>query len=277
MLAILAALILGGVIGGIVAIWTPGEDDGIVAGESEPETIPFTSAIPSVLEENTDTVFLVDVSSSIEESGNLDALRTALAGIALGDVHPEIGEAVGSSRVTLMTFADDTETVIPMGSLSDDVGRRNEWLVTAGNLETKAGTGTFIYDAVAHAHGMLMDTDSGARKPVIVLLSDGIDGDVGECRLATDNIERTRYCVGASGDPVLCDDLPADYASGGDWMICDAIPSKMDPMHLLTQLETDSENMGLTVHVVAYGSVSSHKWLRRVAQATEGQYIVAGR
>ena len=271
---LIGTLTLAALIAGAILMLMLAADDEVAASDTEP--VPYAVAIPTILQENSDTVFLVDVSASIEESGNLAALRTALAGIALGDAHPGISRSVSSSRLALMTFANDAEMVIPMGSLADDDSMRNQWLVTAGSLETKPGTGTFVYDAVDQAHEFLMNADVDSNSPVIVLFSDGIDGDVGECRPATAADGRARYCVGASGDPILCEDMPPEVQVGsGVRMVCKAIHSEVSPTNLLSRLQADNERVGLTIHVVAYGSANSHGWLRRVARDTDGKYIVA--
>ena len=234
--------------------WATGDDGNSISApvDDSPEAVPFAAAIPTVYQVNTNTLFLVDISGSIAESGNLKPMRTALASIALGDVRPDIHTAAENSQAALMTFGVGRETPIALGGLQDEQSR-NLWLATAGNLQTEKAGGTLIYDAVAEAHEMLLANNGGDNVPVIVLLSDGIDGDVGECRPATaEEIRSTLYCVGEGGYPVLCDDLPGGGRHNQN--ICEIIPSDADPEQLLTQLANKSKEYGLIVHTIGYGS-----------------------
>ena len=293
-LAILAVIMIAGATAALIWIAADDEDSPAVASPPatdgpttdssptsaglNPTLVPFVAAIPAVYQENTNTLFLVDVSESIAESGNLEPMRIALESIALGNAHPDIYQAVENSRVGLITFSDVPETVIELGPLHDDEARRKEWLAAASALQTESGSGTFIYDAVARAHEILSDnTEADGKAPVIVLLSDGIDGAVGECRPATANDGQSDYCVGESGDPVRCDDLPGGRGSSrGFRNICKKIPSDTSPHRMLQQLTVGSQQDGLTVHAIAYGSAEAHDWLRRAAETTGGRYIHAG-
>ncbi len=278
-LGVLAAMLIIGLVAAGIWWWATGDDGSTISApvDDSTEAVPFADAIPTVYQANTNTLFLVDISGSIAESGNLKPMRTALASIALGDAHPDIHTSAESSQAALMTFGVSRETPIVLGGLQDEQSR-NLWLATAGNLQTEKAGGTFIYDAVVEAQEMLLANNDGDNVPVIVLLSDGIDGDVGECRPATaEDIKSTLYCVGTGGDPVLCDDLPGGRGSGGIRNVCKAIPSATDPRLLLTQLANKSKEYGLIVHTIGYGSPKSHAWLKRVADATGGQYIYAER
>lgn len=277
-LGIIAAILIAGAIAGVI-IWmvVAGDSGPTVASPANagPAAVPFAAAIPAVYQENTNTLFLVDVSGSIAESDHLEPMRTALASIALGDTHPDIHQTVATSRAGLMTFSDATQTAITLGPLHNDEARRNEWLATASGLQTEPdAAGTFIYDAVADAHTMILEGDNAGKVPVIVLLSDGIDGGVGECRPATADDVSSGYCVGKDGDPVPCDDAPGGRSIG---MMCERIPSDTSPSLLLGQLAVSAKADGLTVHTIGYGHPDSHQWLKLAAEATGGQYIYAER
>ena len=230
------------------------------------EAVPFTAAIPAVYAPGTNTVYVVDLSGSIGEAGHLEAIKLALSTLAL----PDSGAAVENSRAGLMVFGGDAEaeTVIELSMLSDET-EQSHWLAQIDGLEATTTGGSFIYDAVDSAYLMLRSLPDDGRKGVIVVLSDGIDGGVGECRIATADVQ-TEYCVGDSGDPVPCRGLSP---KGGMTEICEAIPSAASPGELLRNLAGD----GLTTHTIAYGSTDAHQWLKLVAEVTGGTYTVAGR
>ncbi len=276
---VLAAMLIIGVVAAGAWLWVTGDDGSSISApvHDTPEAVPFAAAIPTVYQENTDTLFLVDISGSIAESGNLEPMRTALASIALGDARPDIHTATENSQAALITFGVETKTAILLESLQGEA-ERNQWVATVGSLETSDVDGTHIYDAVAAALDMLPTLGDSGRSPVIVLLSDGIDGSVGECRPATaEDTRSTLYCVGTGGDPVLCDDSTGGRGSGGMREICDAIPSATAPGLLLRRLAASAEQDGLTVHTIGYGPPVAHTWLKRAADATGGKYIYAER
>lgn len=245
-----------------------GDDTPNAAGpaDSATDAVPFTAAIPAVYAPGTNTVYVVDLSGSIGEAGHLDAIKLALSTLAL----PDSGATVENSRAALMVFGGDAEaeTVIELSMLSDET-EQVHWLRRVDGLESTTTGGSFIYDAVDSAYRKLGLTPDDGRANVIVVLSDGIDGGVGECRIASDDV-RTEYCVGDSGDPVPCSDM---NLSGGMTEICEAIPSATDPGELLRNLAED----GLTTHTIAYGSTNAHQWLKLVAEVTGGTYTIAGR
>lgn len=267
-LAILAAILIAGAIAGAIWMAVAGDDapDAASPADSRPEAVPFTEAIPAVYAADTNTVYVVDLSGSIAEAGHLDAVKLALSTLAL----PDFGAAVENSRAALVTFggADEPETVIELAMLNDAAAQA-DWLTRVDALETTRAGGSFIYDAVNGAYQKLRSTPDDGRENVIVVLSDGIDGGVGECRLAPAGYQ-AEYCVGDSGDPVPCGDVGPLY---GVTEICDAIPSDADPGELLRNLVND----GLTTHAIAYGSADAHLWLREVARATGGTYTIAER
>lgn len=240
-------------------------DDAIPADPSA-NAVPFTAAIPAVYAPGTNTVYVVDLSGSIGEAGHLEAIKLALSTLAL----PDSRARVENSRAALMVFGGDAaaETVIELSMLSEEM-EQTHWLAQVDGLEATTTGGSFIYDAVDSAYRKLGIIPDDGRTNVIVVLSDGIDGGVGECRLASDDFQ-AEYCVGDSGDLVPCSDMSS---RGGMTEICEAIPSATDPGELLRNLANDS----LTTHTIAYGSTNSHQWLKIVAEVTGGTYTVAGR
>ena len=263
-LAVLAVILLASAIAGTIWMAVTGDD----ASPADPsaEGVPFAEAIPAVYASGTNTIYVVDLSGSIGEAGHLDAIKLALSTLAL----PDSGATVENSRAALMVFGGEAEaeTVIELSVLNDETEQAH-WMGRVNGLEATTTGGSFIYDAVDSAYRKLGRTPDVGREDVIVLLSDGIDGGVGECRLASDDVQ-TEYCVGDSGDPAPCADL---HGSGGIRQICEAIPSATDPGDLLLNLARD----GFTTHTIAYGSSNAHQWLKLVAEVTGGTYTIAGR
>ena len=106
-LGVLAAMLIIGLVAAGIWWWATGDDGSTISvtvGDST-EAVPFADAIPTVYQANTNTLFLVDISGSIAESGNLKPMRTALASIALGDAHPDIHTSAENSQAALMTSA----------------------------------------------------------------------------------------------------------------------------------------------------------------------------
>ena len=274
LLAILAALLLIGI---VIAVWWrwPSDGEGSPAA-NRPDAVPFAAAVPAVFAPNTNTLYVVDVSGSIAEGGHLEAVKLALSTLALEDAAVGSGAMAENSRASLMTFGGDAEpeTIVARAALRKRAAQE-QWLIRVNALAAVA-TGSLIYDAVNSAYQGVLSTDSDGRENAIVVLSDGIDGMVGECRPARAD-ETTEYCIGDSGDPVLCANLPEARRSSGPGRICEAVPSKTDPYALLGQLARSAEQDGLKVHTIGYGSPDTHQWLELAAAATDGQYIYAGR
>ena len=283
LLAVLAALLAAGMIVAVLgARRGGGEGEAAVRNDSEP--VSFVDAVPAVFAPGTNTVYVVDISGSIAESGHLDAVKLGLSMLALEDVVADSGSGAmaENSRAALVTFGGDGEPEILVDRVElRDPAAQVEWLTTVDALEATA-TGSFIYDAISAAYQDTLARGDGGRENAIVALSDGIDGAVGECRPARGG-ETTEYCVGASGDPVPCDALPGRRRGGGGdgggglRRICEVIHSETDAYELLRQLAGAAEEEGLKVHAIGYGSPDAHRWLRRVAERTGGQYIYAGR
>ena len=260
-LAVLAVILLAGAIVGAIWMAVAGDDSRDDASSADPsaEAVPFTAAIPAAYAPGTNTVYVVDLSGSIGEAGHLDAIKLALSTPA----RPDSSARVENSRAALMVFGDEAEaeTVIELSLLSDETEQAHR-LTQVDGLEATTAGGSFIYDAVDSAYRKLGRTPDDGRANVIVVLSDGIDGGVGECPIASDDVQ-TEYCVGDSGDPAPCSDL---NPRGGMTEICEAIPSVTDPGELLRNLARDE----LTTHTNAYGSANAHQWLKRVAEITGG-------
>lgn len=274
LLAVFAALLPAGIIAAALWEWRAGGEE--AAAPDGSGTVPFAAAVPAVFAPGTNTVYVVDISGSIAESGHLDAVKLALSTLALEDAATGSGAMAENSRAALMTFGGDTpsETLVDRVALREPEARV-KWLTVVDALEATESGGSFIYDAGNAAYQDALSRDGGGRENAIVVLSDGIDGAVGECRPARAS-DTTKYCVGASGDPAPCDSLPGRRRDGGGLgRICKVIHSKTDSYELLRQLARSAEGDGLKVHAIGYGAPDSHHWLRLAAKRTGGQYIYA--
>lgn len=275
MLAGIGALLLAGVIAYIV--WALFADHSEAATESDAPRVgavaepaaPFTEAIPAAYASDTNTIFVVDVSGSIEEAGYIEEVKFALSSLAL----PDSEVAVENSRAGLMIFGGDGEaqSVIALAPLEDEAAQL-KWLVEVDAMQATTDGGSFIYDAVDSARRNLTESPDDGRRNVIVLISDGIDGGVGECQPIPPDYDtgQTAYCAADSGDPVPC-----DKTNGGAVrinQICEHIFSSVNPSVLLDSLGKD----GFTVNVIAYGSPQDHTWLKLAAGYTDGTYKLGG-
>ncbi len=178
-LAILLALVaLAVVISGAVWLVNNGQNRTAAApaSGSPAHAVPLPEAVAPLYAANTNTIFLVDVSESIKEGGNLDALKFSLLNVALPYSNPAAGTAAENSRVALVAFTNARETLVPLGSL-DDTGNQRAWLESMETLETE-DEGAFIFDAVNDMYDRLADESDDTRSKVIVLLTDGADGGV---------------------------------------------------------------------------------------------------
>lgn len=268
LLAIGSLLLLATAIIGV--LWFALANGSDTAGASSaPETTSFAHAIPAAYASDTNTLYLVDVSGSIVESGYLQDLKIGLSSLALPDAEP----VAKNSRAALMSFGGDEkpETVIEFAMLDEDEAQ-TDWLVKVNGLQATTAGGSFIYDAVDSVRRNFPTASDGGRSNVIVLISDGIDGAVGECRPAPPDYRpgSAGYCVGDSGDPVPCSEM--NWSESAPNVLCDAIPSSNDRFVLLERLADDE----IVVHTIAYGSPRAHTWLMQVAEATGGTYTVGG-
>jgi Mg-chelatase subunit ChlD len=236
-LAVIAALVIG------ILWWLDNNQSSEPAtpsrgtADAPADAVPLQQAVTSLYRSDTNTIFLVDVSQSIEDGENLEVVKQSLLEVVLPYIDPTIGAAAENSQAALVTFTDEPEIVIPLGSLYDVV-RQRLWLENVGDLTT-LDKGAFIYDAVQEAHGMLVDVGDGDRDNVIVLLTDGADG---------------------GWDP-------------GNQVI---VPSSTGRDQLVGMLVTSSVH-NLTLHTIGLEAGADHLSLQILAQATNGQYIYASR
>ena len=234
-LAILLALAaLAAVISGAVWLVNNGQNRTAAAPA---DAVPLQEAVPSVYHSNSNTIFLVDVSKSIEDSGNRELLQRALLEVVIPYTNPSAGTAAENSRIALITFAGNTKTLIPLAA-PDDLDHQRKWLQVVGDLQVGSG-GTFIYDAVVSAHDTLAGYDDDSRDNVIVLLTDGLDG-------ALDKD------TGAE----LSSDVSRDQLAG--MLAGSLVPN-------------------LKVHTIGIGAEADHISLKILAQVTGGEYIYASR
>ena len=266
-------------VGAAVGVWQYRAGDDDEARAEAPPAATFADAVADAFAPGADTMYLVDISGSIEASGHLRAVRQALSALAL-EAPGQAGAAVASgSRAALLTFGGESrepKRVVGFTPLRDTEAQ-NRWLVQVNDITPPETGGSFIYDAIDEAYQRMRmqpdgDADAG-RDKVLVILSDGIDGGVGECRPARPGeTAGTGLCVGAGGDPLPCDDLPG-MQDGSPRRICDGIYSIAHPDQLLAQLAESS----VTVHTIGYGRRDRHEWLMLAAAATGGKYQYAGR
>ena len=268
LLIILFALLVAAAV--IAAIWIAlaNRSSDRADASSTPEAVPFAQAIPTVYGANTSTIYLVDVSGSITEAGYLGDMKLGLWKLAL----PEVAPAANNSRAALVTFggAREPETVIEPANLDGETEQK-EWLLKVDALDATAG-GSYIYDVVDSVRRNFPKSPDDGRRNVIVLISDGIDGGVGECRPMPPDYQpdMNSYCVGDSNDPVPCDRITQPQS--GFNAVCDATYSETDPYTLLQSLADDD----IIVHTIGYGSPEDHTWLEQVAKATGGAYELSG-
>ena len=262
--------------GAAVGIWQYRAGDEDEARAEAPPAATFADAVSEAFAPGADTMYLVDISGSIEASGHLEEVRRALSMLALDESGPAGAAVASGSRAALLTFGGESrepKNVVGFTPLRDTEAQ-NSWLVQVNDITPPTTGGSFIYDAINEAHRRMLtppdgDADAG-RDKVLVILSDGIDGGVGECRRAEAN-QPVEFCIGAGGDPLPCDDLPG--ISGGVAEICDAVSSKTSRYALLQRLVDSS----VTVHTIGYGRPKDHGWLRLVAKRTGGEYTYAER
>ena len=237
---VLALLVIAAVVSTVVW-WLNNDPDptptSSAAADLPDDAVPLQEAIPTLYQSDTNTIFLVDISSSMMRDGKLDTLRLSLANVVIPYVDPDAeAEVTVNSRAALVTFAGDSEPVILFSSLEDSAVQK-EWLQTVGGLEIR-NDGTFIYDAIVSAHDILVDTDDDTRRNVIVLLTDGLDG-------ATE-----------PGRQIITSETSRDEA--------------------IAILATSTVHE-LTLHTIGFGAEADHFSLQVLAAATGGDYIYASR
>ena len=262
--------------GAAVGVWQYRAGDEDEARAEAPPAATFADAVSDAFAPGADTMYLVDISGSIEASGHLAEVRRALSMLALDETGPAGAAVAGGSRAALLTLGGESREPISVIKLAplDTPEAQDNWLVAANGLAPSDGGGSFIYDAVKAAlRQMPTEGNDDGGDNVLVILSDGIDGGVGECRPARPGeTAGTGLCVGVSSDPLPCDDLPG-MRDGSPRRICKGIYSETDPDQLLAQLAESS----VTVHTIGYGRRDRHEWLMLAAAATGGKYQYAGR
>ena len=304
LLGLLALAILAGIAYGIFLLATGDEDTSFAAPiaaasaiEAEEEAagsggaVPLTTALPSLHLSDTNTVFLVDVSKSISDGGNLPLVQQSLLDVVL----PYVDESGGAenSRAALMTFTREANHLVPLATL-DDVDAQQDWLAAVADMETEDQP-AFIYDAVGAAHQELADLDDGDRVNVIVLLTDGADGGYQIIDLAAivpcpDDVGASagQVCSPLAGadrgdetdgylpfDPGAVEACPAEFAAP-DGKACVAVSSATSQQELIATLQS-GEVPNLMVHTIGFGQEADQGMLRLLAAAGElqGQYVYA--
>lgn len=293
---LLALLILAAIALGIY--WWITNSDGIDvpvpdfgSAEEIPTGTPLNEVLTSLYFDNTNTVFLVDVSRSIEDGGNLPVVKEALLDVVLPYVDAESGTAAENSRAALMTFTDDTETLVEMASFAESSAAVASWLGAVNDMGTHDKPG-YIHDAVADAHGLLDELDDPSRSNTIVLLTDGSDGgfniiDPASARVCPPEIGAAACQVCSVSDPLS--DTPTyapfnpaelqpcpaqlNVAAG---RACVDSPSTTTQEELLGLLGSDKVST-LIVHTIGFGQEADQTLLKLLAKSGqyEGRYVYA--
>jgi hypothetical protein len=295
---LLALLVLAAIPYGIY--WLVTNSDGIeapnfAASEETPAGTPLNEVLASLYRDNTNTVFLVDMSRSIEDGGNLPVVRKALLGVVLPYVDEHSGPAVENSRAALMTFTDDTETLVDLASFEESSPAAAAWLSAVNDMVTHDKPG-YIYDAVKDAHGLLEELDDPTRLNSIVLLTDGSDGgfnvidpasatvcppEVGApagqvCSRMSDS--RTGEDAYVPFDPASPQSCPEqlDVAQG---MVCSESSSVTSQTELLALLGSKGKVSNLILHTIGFGQEADQTLLKLLAKSGqyEGRYVYADR
>lgn len=295
---LLALLILAAIAYGIY--WLATNTDGIdvpdfSASEEAPEGTPLNEVLASLYFDNTNTVFLVDVSRSIEAGGNLKVVKKALVDVVLPYVDPNTGRAAENSRAALMTFTDETETLVEMAAFDESAEAVAAWLSEVNDMGTHDKP-AYIHDAVKDAHGLLEELDDPTRYNAIVLLTDGSDGGFSVIDPASATI-----CPPEMGAPAgqVCSRV-SDQATGGEAYVpfnpasleecpaqlgvapgrsCVDSPSVTTEAELLSLLGSDDRVSLLIVHTVGFGQEADQTLLKLLAKSGEheGRYVYADR
>lgn len=295
---LLALLILAVIAYGIywlvtdeIGIDVPVPDFG-ASGEA-PAGTPLNQVLASLHFDNTNTVFLVDVSRSIEDGGNLPVVKKALLDVALPYVDPDSGTAAENSRAALMIFTDETETLVDMASFDESGESVAAWLSVVNDIGTHDRP-AYIHDAVKDAYGLLEELDDSTRSNAIVLLTDGSDGGFNvidpasatECPPqagATAGQVCSRVSNGATGDvayvpfdPASLQECPPQLgvAPGRACVDSHSVTSEAE---LLTLLGSEDKVPTLIVHAVGFGQEADQTLLKLLAKAGqyEGRYVYA--
>ena len=297
---LLALLILAAIAYGIY--WLVTDEDGIdvpvpdfAASEEAPQGTPLNDVLASLYFDHTNTVFLVDVSRSIEDGGNLPVVKQALLDVVLPYVDPNSGKAAENSRAALMVFTAETETLVEMASFDESSEALAAWLSAVNDMGTYDKPG-YIHDAVKDAYGLLEELDDTTRSNAIVLLTDGSDGgfnviDPASATACPPELAAPagQVCSPVSNstsggeayvpfDPASLQECPAqlEVAPGRE---CVDSPSATTQTELLSLLGSDDKVSALIVHTVGFGQEADQTLLKVLAQAGayEGRYVYADR
>ncbi len=297
---LLALIILAAIAYGIY--WLVTDEDGIdiavpdfAAAEEVPTGTPLNEVLASLYFNNTNTVFLVDVSRSIEDGGNLPVVEKALLDVVLPYVDPNSGTAAENSRAALMTFTDESETLVEMAAFDESAEAVAMWVTKVSELDSVvADRPAYIYDAVKDAHGLLEELDDSTRSNAIVLLTDGSDGgfsviDPASATVCPPEVGAaagqvcSRVASGANGgeayvpfDPASLEECPAQLGVAPGRACVDS-PSVTTEAELLLLLGSDDKVSALIVHTIGFGQEADQTLLKLLAKAGqyEGRYVFA--
>jgi len=293
---LLALLILAAIAYGIY--WLVANSDGIdvpdfAASEEVPQGTPLNEVLASLYFDNTNTVFLVDVSRSIEAGGNLPVVRKALLDVVLPYLPDAEGVAAENSRAALMTFTNETETLVEMGSFEESGEAVAEWLTAVNEMDTQDKP-AYIYDAMEDAHALLDELGDQSKLNVIVLLTDGSDGGFNVIDPASATVcppelgvpagqVCSRVPVGETGDeayvpfdPATLQPCPAQLEGAHD-KACSESSSETSQTELLGLLGSEGKVSNLMVHTIGFGQEADQTLLKLLAKAGkhEGRYVYA--
>ena len=298
-LGILLALIILAVIAyGIY--WLVANSDSIdvpdfAASEEVPQGTPLNEVMASLYFDNANTVFLVDVSRSIEDGGNLPVVRKALLDVVLPYVGEAEDTAAENSRAALMTFTSETETLVEMGSFEESGEAVAAWLTAVNDMGTQDRP-AYIYDAVNDAHALLAAQDPEERDRrlnVIVLLTDGSDGGFkvidpagatvcppgagaaeGEVCTMQTAADGTPTYTTFNPEALTACPLQFQVAEGTGCVESSSATSEGELVYLL---QSPDEVPNLMVHTIGFGREADQALLRLLAKAGEyeGRYVYA--
>ena len=293
---LLALLILAAIVYGVY--WLVTNSDGIevpdfAAAEEVPQGTPLNEVLASLYFDNTNTVFLVDVSRSIEDGGNLPVVRKALLDVVLPYVGESESKATENSQAALMTFTSETETLVEMGSFGESGEAVAAWLTAVNEMGTQDKP-AYIYDAMKDAHALLDELGDPSRLNVIVLLTDGSDGGFNVIDPASATVcppelgvpagqVCSRVSVGKTGDeayipfdPATLQPCPAQLEGAHD-LACSESSSTTGETELLALLGSEEKVSNLMVHTIGFGQEADQTLLKLLAKAGkhEGRYVYA--
>ncbi len=295
---LLALIILAAIAYGVY--WLVTNTDGIdvpdfTASEAAPAGTPLNEVLASLYFDNTNTVFLVDVSRSIEDGGNLPVVKKALLDVVLPYVDPNSGTAAENSRAALMTFTDETDTLVEMAAFDESGEAVAAWLSEVNDMGTHDKP-AYIHDAVKDAHGLLEELDDSTRSNAIVLLTDGSDGGFNVIDPASATVcppelgapagqVCSRVSDSATGaeayvpfNPANLEECPSQLAVAPGRACVDS-PSVTTETELISLLGSEDKVSTLIVHTIGFGQEADQTLLKLLAKSGkhEGRYVYADR